>query len=328
MPETRSSGTTPLLPPLPVHRRNQSASGSLGTPFVNSTPADFTIPELHDSQSTTNTPIHQSPFTTPPNNPRQNRTPHTPSRNAVLLTFIAEQQRLFQEERSSNRLALREQHDFMAEQQCLLMQMLVNNRQPTADKETFQQHPGPKARMADPPSFDGSIKESENFLSSLENIFNSQPSSFPSAESKIRYALTFLTGGASNWRKLLLRDLNEGRFSFQTWAPFERRFRETFGNPHLLEEARRKLWTIRQGQRSSEDFFLEFEEIRLEADLCDDSIIMFLKAALRPSLLDDILRRDPQPTSYIDWKNTTLKCNHNQRNSAATRSFNSNSSFK
>lgn len=195
MPETQSSGTTPLLPPLPIHRCNQSASGSLGTSFHNSTPADFTIPE-NDNQSITNTPtnnvtsdapVHQSPFSTPPRIPNQRKTPRTPSRDAVLLMFIAEQQRLFQEEQTSNRLALQEQHDFMADQQRLLMQMLVNQpRQLNAEKESFQQRPGPKARMADPPTFDGSIKESENFLSSLENIFDSQPSSFPSAEFKIR----------------------------------------------------------------------------------------------------------------------------------------------
>lgn len=337
MPDTRSSGTTPLMPPLAPHRRNQSASGSLGSSFHVSTPADFSIPETNTSTSITspsNDRVTQpatlnSPFSTPPTVQRQPRTPHdTTSRDAVLLTFLSEQQRLFQEERTSNRIALREQHDFMAEQQRLLMQMLVNQPKPTnTDKDTNQSRPGPKARMADPPSFDGSIKDSENFLSSLENIFDSQPSSFPSAESKIRYALTFFTGSASNWRKLLLRDANEGRFSFQFWAPFERRFRETFGNPHLLEEARRKLWTIRQNQRSSEDFFLEFEEIRLEADLCDDSIIMFLQAALKPSLLDDVLRRDPQPSSYNEWKAAVLKSDHNQRNSAATRTFHSNSSF-
>ena len=167
-------------------------------------------------------------------------------------------------------------------------------------------------RRSSPPSFDGSIKETENFLSSLTNIFDSQPSSFVSAESKIRYALTFLTGGASNWRKLLLRDVSEGRFLLTSWEAFEARFRETFGNPHLVAEARRKLWTIRQGQRTSEDFFLEFEEIRLEAGLCEESLVMFLQAALRPSLLDEVLRRDPQPITYSDWKSASLKADHNQ----------------
>ena len=180
--------------------------------------------------------------------------------------------------------------------------------------------------MADPPTFDGSIKDSENFLSSLENIFDSQPSSFPTAESRIRYALTFFTGGASNWRKLLLCDVNDCHFSLKSWDAFESRFCETFGNPHLLEEARRKFWTIKQGQRTSEDFFLEIEEIRLEADICENSLIMFLQAALRPTLLEEILRRDPQPSSYAEWKAATLKVDHNQRNSAATHSFHSNSS--
>lgn len=180
--------------------------------------------------------------------------------------------------------------------------------------------------MADPPFFNGSIKDTEDFLSSLANIFDSQPSTFPTAESKIRYSLTFLTDGASNWRKLLLRDINDGLFDFSSWSAFEIRFRETFGNPHLVEEARRKLWTICQHSRTSEDFFLEFEEIRLEANICENSVIMFLQAALRPSLLEEVLRRDPPPKTYSDWKTASLRADHNQRNTAATKSFQSLSS--
>lgn len=163
-------------------------------------------------------------------------------------------------------------------------------------------------------------------MSSLSNIFDSQLTSFPTSESKIRYTLTFLTGNASNWRKLLLKDVTNGHFSFNSWDSFEKRFRDTFGNPHLVEEAHRKLWTIKQGQRTSEDFFLKFEEIRLEAGLCEQSLIMFLQAALRSPLLDEVLRCDPQPSTYSEWKTAILKADHNQRNSTATRSFHSNTS--
>lgn len=216
----------------------------------------------------------------------------------------------------------------MAEQQRQLMSLLVNrpprSEEPHPNTSTLQS--GPKVRMADPPFFNGSIKDTKDFLSSLANIFDSQPSTFPTAESKIRYSLTFLTDGASNWRKLLLRDINDGLFDFSSWSAFEIRFRETFGNPHLVEEARRKLWTIRQHSRTSEDFFLEFEEIRLEANICENSVIMFLQAALRPSLLEEVLRRDPPPKTYSDWKTASLRADHNQRNTAATKSFQSLSS--
>ena len=182
--------------------------------------------------------------------------------------------------------------------------------------------------MLDPPVFDGSIKEMENFLTSLDNIFVSQPSSFPTHESKKRYSLTFLTGGASNWQKLFLRDVSDGYFNLSgtSWPAFERRFRESFGNPHLVNEARRKLWTIRQGTRTSEEFFLEFEELRLESDICENSVIMFLQAALRPSIVAKFLRCYPPPQSYSDWKSASLRADHNQRYSSATRSFHNPSS--
>jgi hypothetical protein len=243
--------------------------------------------------------------------------------------FIQHQQTLYQQEREYSRTALREQHDFMAEQQRQLMSILVK-RPPQSEEprnNTVNTQFGPKVRMADPPFFDGSIKDTENFLSSLSNIFASQPSTFPNPESKIRYTLTFLTGGASNWRKLLLRDINDGFFDLSSWDAFETRFRETFGNPHLVDEARRKLWTIRQHSHTSEDFFLEFEEIRLEANICENSVVMFLQAALRPSILNEVLRRDPPPVSYSDWKSASLRADQNQRNSAATRSFQSSSSL-
>ena len=264
--------------------------------------------------------------------PPPNRLPPPPSSSPLQPPFAdpplgltsADLLLFFREERAANRNALREQQEFMIHQQRQLLSALARQQPPTPNAPASPNQQGPRVRMADPPSFDGSIKETENFL---RNIFDSQLSSFANAESKIRYALTFLTGGASNWRKLLLREVSEGRFLLNSWDAFETRFRETFGNPHLVAEARRKLWTIRQGQRTSEDFFLEFEEIRLEAGLCEETLIMFLQAALRPSLLDEVLRRDPQPTTYSDWKSASLRADHNQRNSHATRTFHSSGSL-
>ena len=183
---------------------------------------------------------------------------------------MREQQFLFQQERDASQNALRKQHEFMADQQRQLMSLLVNcglksDEIWSSDISNSSNSHGPKVRMADPPKFAGSRKDTENFLSSLGNIFDTHPSSFPTDESKIRYSLTFLTDNTSNWRKLLLRDINDGNFIItgSSWNNFLTRFQETFGNPHLVDEACRKLWSIRQGFRTSEDFFLEFEETQL-----------------------------------------------------------------
>lgn len=326
MPITRSNVDTPLEPPLSPRRTRVNSGSSIidnhfqdphpaptvnPTPFYDNEPSDISIQSQDNNRQFPPPPLQRDV---------------TPADLLAAMreqqAFISRQQALFQQERDYNRIALREQHDFMAEQQRQLMTILVN-RPPRPDDQSKPSisQTGPKVRMADPPTFDGSIKETENFLSSLENIFDSQPTSFPSVESKIRYSLTFLTGGASNWRKLLLRDINDGNFLFTTWDAFETRFRDTFGNPHQIDEARRKLWTIRQNSRTSEDFFLEFEEIRLEANICENSVVMFLQAALRPSILNEVLRREPIPVSYQEWKAASLRADHNQRNSAATRSF-------
>ena len=235
---------TPLQPPLSPRRRVNSATSLPDNHIIHHTgnplPSSATlhpspIRTVHSNNIAHTSPI--SPHSAPDNQP-SNTPPPPPTRDitpADLLaamrdqqTIITRQQTLFQEERDYARFALREQHDFMAEQQRQLMSLLVN-RPPQPDNlsrsgVSVNSLTGPKVRMADPPTFDGSIKETENFLSSLENIFDSQPGSFPSVESKIRYSLTFLSGGASNWRKLLLRDINEGNFLFTTWGAFEKRF--------------------------------------------------------------------------------------------------------
>lgn len=333
MPLTRSGAVVPLQHP--SHRRNYSTSAAdpRSSPFnetVDHSPSTGNAESLEQGvNAPSSTPQDTAPFPVldqPPTLQSPPRSPFHPRHSFAsteLLRFMNQQQELFREERIANRSALKEQQEFMANQQRQLLSALVQ-RSSTIDPEApIPPQPGPRVRMADPPHFDGSIKDTENFLSSLANVFDSQTSAFPTAESKIRYALTFLSGSAANWRKLLLREVTEGHFTFNSWNNFERKFRETFGNPHLVEEARRKLWTIKQGPRTSEDFFLEFEEIRLEAGLCEESLIMFLQAALRQSLLDDVLRRDPQPVTYSEWKAATLKADHNQRTSSATRSFHS-----
>ena len=205
MPSEVQESDSPTIPSPPEHHHFQFPQSSI----INNPPSHNTPPRLNSP------PRFKSPRSRASRTPINSPKTQNENDNALLsamreqMSFMADQQRLFQEERISNRNALREQHEFMAEQQRQLMVMLVNNPHnniPTHSSDHNNSRNGPKARMADPPSFDGSIKESENFLSSLENIFDSQPSSFPSPESRIRYALTFFTGGASNhlWLALLL----------------------------------------------------------------------------------------------------------------------------
>ena len=126
--------------------------------------------------------------------------------------FMTHQQQLFQEERISSHNALCEQHEFMADQQQQLMSLLISRPSLPDKPPSIPAHStAPKVRMADPPTFNGSLKDTDNFLSSLENIFDSQPTSFPTDESRIHYALTFLFGGASNWRNIKTRSVRAMR---------------------------------------------------------------------------------------------------------------------
>ena len=176
MPNTRSNIETPLEPPLsPPHRRriNSSSSSNIEDyhePHTNEPSAapNFLASNdtLHLNQNTVNTcPISPIPTILKSLIPQRELTPND------LLAAMREQQifitnqqsmfqSMFQQERDYNRNAIREQHNFMAEQQRQLMSLLVNcqtcsDDSPPSSKSSLT---GPKVRMADPPSFDGSIK--------------------------------------------------------------------------------------------------------------------------------------------------------------------------
>ena len=128
MPATRSNANPPLQPPFSHHRRNQSASGLVETssPLRNNISVQEhitpTVPQnFQFIEDPLSSPGHPSPIPdTTDIRPTRSRlspdlhvndtNPHSQLLSAIRdqMTFMSDQQRLFQEERTSNRTALRE----------------------------------------------------------------------------------------------------------------------------------------------------------------------------------------------------------------------------
>ena len=230
MPNTRSSATTPNHTPLFLIDPQSALAELPNTVHGDTTGATTNSPLGPTAPNRILASPHTINTNSPPSLPRNTSFRECVTQADLLAamreqqSFMAHQQQLFLEERIATCNALREQHQFMADQQRQLMTLLISRPPPPQPTTSNSPHTtAPKVRMADPPLFDGTIKETDNFLSSLENIFDSQPTSFPSEESRIRYALTFFSGTASNWRKLLLREVSEGSFQLNSWKNFEKR---------------------------------------------------------------------------------------------------------
>ena len=179
-----------------------------------------------------------------------------------------------------------------------------------------------KIRMADPDVFDGSSKTVETFINSCINNFMAQPTVYPSAESRVRYALGFVKGGsATQWRDGLFMDIASGAYVFTTWEESAGRLRATFGNPHAIEDAQRQIKTIRQGRRTAQEFFIEFEELRAESRFCDTAIIFDLKQAIRADVREEANRRVPKPDTYAEWKSLITRVDQDLRANTTDSTF-------
>ena len=191
MPTLRSAAVTPIQTPLflldPQSALSENPQPLLGNTSMATTGSPSGTPDENPGHTLGSPP---NIYSSPPSHHHRSSTRERVTQADLLAAmreqqaFMTHQHQLFQEERLSSRNALHEQHEFMAEQQRQLMSLLVS-RPAVSDKppSTPAHSTAPKVCMADPPTFSSSLKETDNFLSSLENIFDSQPSTFPSDES-------------------------------------------------------------------------------------------------------------------------------------------------
>jgi hypothetical protein len=135
----------------------------------------------------------------------------------------------------------------------------------------------PKMRLYDPKPFDGSPKNTDSFINSCVNIFMAQPDLYADAESQVQFALSFFKLKAIRWRDALFHDLKNGDYIITTWTDFKDHLRESFGNPHLVDEAQCNICMIVQGSWMAEDFFIAFEDLKAECGFDNMSVIFQLK---------------------------------------------------
>ncbi|KDR72163.1 hypothetical protein GALMADRAFT_143477 [Galerina marginata CBS 339.88] len=221
-------------------------------------------------------------------------------------------------EQSSLERILASQQSIMMESFQAMMNSLVTSQSRIPAHATVS---NTKMRMNDPDAFGGSPKNTDSFLNSCLNIFIAQPSVYRTDESKIRFALSFFKSGSLNWRDAVIRDMNDPLYVMPSWSDFEDSVRDSFGNPHRVENAQRELHQIVQGDRTAEEFFIAFEDLKHVAGFCDMAVIFQLKRALRVNIRNELLRRRPTPTTYRGWKDAILQVDQDLRESSTANTF-------
>jgi len=112
-----------------------------------------------------------------------------------------------------------------------------------------------------PEIFTGDKTKFSTFLRQLKLNFVADSASFANDQAKIIYALSFMrdnTAGA--WSEAFI-DEAISKNSWDKWSEFEAKLTKSFGDPNEHRNAQDSLDSLRQGKRTAEDYFLEFDQL-------------------------------------------------------------------
>lgn len=231
---------------------------------------------------------------------------------------------------------LEEKVDALAAQLKQLAYLVMEQNQPVAQEATEEQEQevddflshheesgsgNGKVRLpkfAPPQAFDGTMKDTKSFVSSIILYIKGREPEFQTMDSKIMFALSYMQGGkAQFWRNEAINQIAMGHQPFKSFQDFLDKVEAQFGDPNLKATAVGKLKTMRQGSMSTDEFILQFKAEASQTDLGDAALVEYLKAGLNPSLFKSIYRLPVMPTALEQWYEWAFKLDWQYRQEQA-----------
>ncbi|KAK2734838.1 hypothetical protein CKAH01_18966 [Colletotrichum kahawae] len=127
----------------------------------------------------------------------------------------------------------------------------------------------PRAKYPEPEPFDGTAGLLQGFLTRTRAYLRYYDNSFPTEADKVHYAASFLRKDALAWFEPTMRDHLENTHNdqdedtqaiFKKYEEFEKRLKNTFGNPDEERITERKLMNLTQ-KGSASKYASEFRQI-------------------------------------------------------------------
>jgi len=110
------------------------------------------------------------------------------------------------------------------------------------------------------------------------------------------------TGKAERWANRMEKRVSNGLFPITTWEAFERLLKEHFDDPNEREHAQAKISSLKQGKKSADEFFVEFEDLMDLAGYNDEAYIHLLRDNLDKEVVRAIYHQREMPKTYAEWK--------------------------
>ena len=162
-----------------------------------------------------------------------------------------------------------------------------------------------------PEEFDGTPGKLPYFLTQCELVFSRKTEQFESHNSRTLYALAHMTKGRALEFKqqvltnqaLFLKDIAKlaEENNLTPWEATKKRFRDVFVSVTSTLEAQEKMLHAHQGNRSVEEYSIEFAMWNGEAELDDKAALLLWKKGLKPAIKQRIYESGDIPVGFDKW---------------------------
>jgi hypothetical protein len=159
-------------------------------------------------------------------------------------------------------------------------------------------------KVAPPDPFDGTLSNTETFLSQLILYFAGKKHELPGDLDKITFALSYMKGGtAGPWAKKKVKEFAavSPKTVDQTWDQFRDEFLSVFGDPDPAGTAREKMEHLKRGNQTADEYIAKFRELKDDTGYNDAVLVDRFEKGLNSALVDKIYALPEMPQTLDCW---------------------------
>lgn len=147
----------------------------------------------------------------------------------------------------------------------------------------------PKVR--EPKLFDGkSPSQLPNFLAQVKLVFKAKPSAYPTEESKVIYAISFLDGPAFSYFQPYV-DEKEPPSWMTDFASFADELKSVYGSPDVIDDLANKLFELKQTGPATE-YAADFRRLGGQLDMPEPILVNRFFKGLKDDIQTELAKTD------------------------------------
>ncbi|KAJ1105074.1 hypothetical protein NDU88_002482 [Pleurodeles waltl] len=172
------------------------------------------------------------------------------------------------------------------------------------------------SKQPPPERFSGDPLKAQSFLVQVELHFTCRPNTFPDAQSKVAFVLSYLSGDAATWAIPLVHKNSPLLYN---WRNSVCEFERVFDRRTVTQSADHELLDLRQGNQDLLSYLANFNRLAAETSWPEEKQPVLFYKGLKEELKDILAQIDPQPTDCQELINLVLRLDHRLAERKGTR---------